>query len=192
MRNEEIKDALDLKQVCVVAVSMIWGGNPTSQIPVNEVVDTLLLHERLLTDLSENGWEQRIRDVVDLTNQIVHSTYGHFLYDIEDIRNLKNSGFASKELARFYYAIDHPFREWIASIEPDEDREVQLNEWKKRLKRLVKREADRLVAQVGPRDFTGRMCEGGGAESEGHYKNIAISYNTFIYFLNKQLDIKEG
>lgn len=193
VRNEEIKDALDSIQVCVVAVSMIWGGNPTSQIPVNEVVDTLMLHERLLTDLSENGWEQRIRDIVDLTNHVVRSTYGRFLYDIEDIRNLKKSGLTSKELARLYYVIDQPFREWIASIEPDKDREVQLNEWKKILKKLVKREADRLVAQAGPRDFTGRICDGGGVgESEGRYKNIAISYNAFSYFLNKQLDVKEG
>lgn len=192
IRNDEIKDALRKKKYHIVAVSMQSDGNATSWVPVNEIVDTLMLHERLLTDLSEDGWEKRINDIVNLTNHVVRTTYGHFLNDIEDIRNLKNSGFASKELARFYYAIDHPFREWIASIEPNEDREVQLNEWKKRLKRLVKREADRLVAQAGPRDFTGRMCEGGGAESEGHYKNIAISYNTFIYFLNKQLDIKEG
>ena len=106
---------------------------------------------------------------------------------------MKNSGLTSKELARLYYVIDQPFREWIASIEPDKDREVQLNEWKKILKKLVKREADRLVAQAGPRDFTGRICDGGGGgESEGRYKNIAISYNAFSYFLNKQLDVKEG
>lgn len=193
IRNDEIKDAFKKRKYNIVAVSMQSDGNATSWVPVNEIVDTLMLHERLLTDLSENGWEQRINDIVDLTNHVVRSTYGRFLYDIEDIRNLKNSGLTSKELARLYYVIDQPFREWIASIEPDKDREVQLNEWKKILKKLVKREADRLVAQAGPRDFTGRICDGGGVgESEGRYKNIAISYNAFSYFLNKQLDVKEG
>ncbi|MDD7363426.1 MAG: type I-E CRISPR-associated protein Cse1/CasA [Peptoniphilus sp.] len=190
--DESISPCIQGRRYRLVAVTMKDDGNATSWVPVNEITDTLRLHEKLLTD---EGWEKRVNDVVDMTNRVVQNIYGRFMYEVKDIRNVKQDGFVEREIAQLYYAVDEPFRQWIARIQPSEDKESTIDTWKKTLKKIVKDQADHFVAQAGPRDFIGRVCSkesGDNKEGEGEYKNIATAYNAFSYFLNKQLDVEEG
>jgi CRISPR system Cascade subunit CasA len=53
-------------------------------------------------------------------------------------------------------------------------------EWRKQLKIIVLQQAEQLVKNAGPRDYTGIVVN-------DKIKNIATVYNSFIYFLNQQL-----
>lgn len=168
------------------AISMKDDGNATSWVPVDEATDKLSINDLILKDVEENGWIPRINDAVEETKKVVESTYRKFLLGIKEIRNIDSNLFVDEEVGNLYFQIDQPFNRWLSDLRPDDSKDERIFEWRSTLKAMVLRQAQQLVKNAGPRDYTGIIDK-----STGTVKNIATIYNSFIYFLNQQLKGRE-
>ena len=156
---------------------MLDDGNATSWAPIDEVEDTLNLKERVLIDTGDNGWIVRINKTITDTKASIDRTLKIFIKDLLDIRNMEKSD-ASKYIEQFYFRIDLSFRNWIESIDIDNDKDTKEVEWQGILKKAMKEYVDELVSSSGLRDYK-------GIETSTGVKNIATIYNSFLYRLNQ-------
>ena len=171
-------------RVSVKAISMQDDGNATSWVPINEIYDTLNVKEDILTDLDDDGAVIRIENIVEQTKKAV-GTYRTFINNIREIRNLESRKFVDDKVEEMYYLIDQPFKDWISSIDSNEQIPDKIIEWRKELKNLILRQADIILKQAGNRDYM-------GIEKNDKILNIATAYSSFRHFLLKTLNIKEG
>lgn len=169
------------KQVVKInAVSMEDDGNATSWVPTNEIIDGLYLEGAIINDLEDQGWLLRINDVIDTTKDVVDKTYRSFVNDIKSIRNIEASDFTSNYIEAMYYEIDKPFRDWLSFIDYENNKDEKAKAWYKDLKGLVINQAEKIIENAGPRDFTGIV-------EKDSVKNIATAYNNFIMRINQKL-----
>lgn len=182
----EIGDVIQDCPLTLEAISMQADGKPASWVPVDEIYDSLNIHDAILTDVKEAGWVPRINDVIEETKKIIGWTYRNFVSDIKQIRNLSTSGFIDRRVEEFYFLVDQPFRDWLASIRPTDEKDEKIFEWRRELKKLAYKQAQGDLEDAGPRDYTG-ITEKGKTEKEKAVKNIATAYNWYTYSLNKIL-----
>lgn len=169
------------KQVVKInAVSMEDDGNATSWVPTNEIIDGLYLEGAIINDLEDQGWLLRINDVIDTTKEIVDKTYRSFVNDIKSIRNIEASDFTSNYIEAMYYEIDKPFRDWLSSIDYKDNKDEKAKAWYRDLKGLVLNQAEKIMENAGPRDFTGIV-------EKDSVKNIATAFNNFMSRINSKL-----
>ena len=119
-----------------------------------------------------------MRNIVAETKNIVETVYNRFLNKIAKIRlnpkNKKIGVFVEKEQARLYEKIDHPFREWLWRIQPEDDKAAKESLWKKKLYGIALREAEQLMKHLTPRDYKGE-------------ENCITAYQAFKRELYKKL-----
>lgn len=176
----KIDNYVNDKIIKINSISMEDDGNATSWVPTNEVVDHLYIDEAVFNDLEREGWIYRINKVVDLTKEVVEFIYKGFLNDINEIRNLESKDFVNNGVELLYYEIDKPFRDWILSIDINDDKEKKITDWKNDLSYLVFNQAEKIAKSSNSRDFI-------GISVDGTTKNIATAFNIFSARLNKKL-----
>ena len=165
------------ENIKLCAVSMIDDGNSASWVPIDEVKDTLNLKERVLVDTKDTGWIIRINKTVTDTKVTIDRALKVFIKDLLEIRKMEKAD-VSKYVEQFYFRIDLSFRNWIESIDIDNDKDTKEIEWRNILKKAMKEYVDELVSNAGLRDYKG-IGKGSGV------KNIATIYNSFLYRLNQ-------
>ena len=165
---------MDNPMVTLHAVSMLPDGNATSWMPIDEISDMLSLNEIILTDDKDNGWSGRVRNIVAETKNIVEGSYKKFLGEIAKRRGIKSDVFAAAYQATLYEKIDHPFREWLWRIQPEDDKAAKESLWKKELYGIALREAEQLMKHLTPRDYKGE-------------ENCITAYQVFKRELYKKL-----
>ncbi len=178
-KKETVGDA----KITINAVSMQDDGNATSWLPVDEICDELSINDYVLTDIKDDHWVPRIEDAVEQTKSVIHKTYWSFLSDIAEIRNIKENtrlNYIDREIGALYFEIDVPFRTWLSGIHPGDLKDAKIMEWREILYVLVRKQADSLFSNASSRDLK-------GIEVDDKIKNVATSYNSFIYFLNREL-----
>ncbi len=180
----EIQPLIGDYDLTLCAVSMKDDGNATSWVPVDEATDQLSINDLIITDIDKDGWVPRIHGTVEETKRVVETTYRRFIMGIKDIRNISSNLFVNEEVQKIYFQIDQPFNQWLSSLRPDDSPDDRIFEWRGTLKNIVLYQANQLVKDAGPRDYTGIV-------EDGKVKNIATVYNSFIYFLNLELIVKE-
>ena len=193
LRRTIVKKTIQDHRIRINAVGM----EDKQGTPISEIYDGLSVSTMLLTDIEadKTGWENRITKIVEMTNEVIGWTYRSFMSEMKVIRNLSNENFVSSAVEELYYKVDKPFRLWISSIEPGDSMEKKEKEWRITLKKLVKKQVDEFVRSAGPRDYIGIIEKGGEGNKEENaerVRNIATAYNTFSYFLNRKLNVKEG
>lgn len=176
----DIREYTGSTSLTIQAISMQDDGNATSWVPVDEITDTLNINNYVLTDVLESGWVPRINEAVDLTKKVVDRTYYTFITDMKEIRNLSSSEFVTNKVEDLYFILDQPFREWLADLSPEDEKDGKISCWTATLKDIVLKEAEVILAGAGPRDFTGIV-------KDGNIMNIATSYNKFKFLLNRQI-----
>lgn len=165
------------ENIILCAVCMLDDGNATSWAPIDEVEDTLNLKERVLVDTGDTGWIIRINKTITDTKVIIDTVLKRFIFELLEIRNMEKSD-VSKYVEQFYFRIDLSFRNWIESIDIDNDKDTKEIEWQNVLKKAMKEYVDELVSNAGLRDYK-------GIETSTGVKNIATIYNSFLYRLNQ-------
>ena len=165
------------ENITLCAVCMLDDGNATSWAPIDEVEDTLNLKERVLVDTGDNGWIIRINKTITDTKTSIDWALKKFIKDLLEIRNMEKSD-VSRYVEQFYFRIDLSFRNWIESIDIDNDKDTKEIEWQNVLKKAMKEYVDELVSNAGLRDYK-------GIETSTGVKNIATIYNSFLYRLNQ-------
>ena len=180
-RLDDISETMELglskQSITLCAVGMKAGGTASSKIPVDEIADTLNLKERVLVDTGDNGWIIRINKTITDTKASIDWALKIFIKDLLEIRNMEKSD-VSRYVEQFYFRIDLSFRNWIESIDIDNDKDTKEIEWRNVLKKAMKEYVDELVSNAGLRDYK-------GIETSTGVKNIATIYNSFLYRLNQ-------
>ena len=175
-------EELNKENITICVVSMLDDGTSTSWAPVDEIVDTLNIKERILVDIGNCGWVNRINYIVSKTKEIIEKKLGLFLENLMDIRKIdKNirTKYKNKHLMQFYFNIDLPFRLWIDSIDADDDKDKKEKEWIDTLKRELKFYVGAILSNATFKDYK-------GIEEGGKIKNIATIYNFFLYTLKQK------
>ena len=89
--------------------------------------------------------------------------------------------FADAGKEDFYQNLNHPFREWLASIKPEDSKDQRIKEWHEMLKEIARDEAQKIVQQATTRDYLGIIDDNNNA------LNIVTAYQMFIGGVNKIL-----
>ena len=170
--------------ITICAVSMQDDGGATSWVPVDEVTDELFVNDMVMSDETDRGWIIRINETVDIT-KLIADRYWRFLTNIARIRGMdpKKGGkaFADAGKEDFYQSLNHPFREWLASIKPEDSKDQRIREWHEMLKEIARDEAQKIVQQATTRDYLGIIDDNNNA------LNIVTAYQMFIGGVNKIL-----
>lgn len=176
----DIDDYIGDELVKINAISMEDDGNAMSWVPTNEIVDSLYIEANLLNDFDDEGWIFRINKVVDKNRYIVDKIFRSFVNDSKKIRNIESNDYASKYTESLYYELDKPFRDWLANIDHGDSMDEKTDAWYKELKKITISQAEKIVADSGPRDFTGII-------ENDSVRNIATAFNFFMARINKEL-----
>lgn len=175
---------LKIKNIKINSISMESDGNSRSWVPIDEVYDELNMDAMVLLDQSEDGWMTRVYNEVEKTKYIVEQVYGGLLYNLEHIRYGRQVGvLINPEKEMVYAKIDEPFRQWLSSINVDDDMDEKIRFWREILRGIMLKEGEMLVEISGTRDFR-------GVETEKGIINIPIAYNIYQARLNKELGIR--
>ena len=156
-------------------------GYAISWLSVEEYFDTLVIDEHVLDYIQESGWVVRINGEMEKTKEIIENTFGKFVKEVKDIRNIDGNGFINKIILQAYYEVDLPFRFWLNSLVVNQDKEERIQEWRRNLRTIIRKLADSLAQSAGHRDYKGVF------KKDKSFKNIATAYNQFDYWLNKNL-----
>lgn len=170
-------------------VSIQYGDKGSS---VNEIFsDSLSFHVDVLTKLGLR-WREKINSEIELINKVALAV-GFLCGDIQIAAGLKyspkdaQSKKAIEELKghareQFYYSIDVPFREWLASIDPSwtgDDECAHLKRWRDTAKKIALNIGRALVESAGTAAIVGRM--GKNPMGEDKYYSAAKAYENFIH-----------
>lgn len=177
----EIEKITGKTHAVIESYGMESDGNATSWLPVDEYFDTLDINELVLVDVREDGWVARIDGEVAIVKEVIENTLRRFVNEVQGIRNLSGNGFVNKIIQQAYYEIDQPFRNWLSSLEVNQDKDERIQEWRLNLRSIIREQADYLVQSAGHRDYKGIY------EQDKLFKNIATAYNQFDYWLNRAL-----
>jgi CRISPR system Cascade subunit CasA len=182
----EIKKITNQTNAVIVSYGMESDGNATSWLPVEAYYDILDINEHVLTDIQDDGWVVRINGEVEKTKDIIQNTFGRFVNEMKEIRNVDGNEFTNKIILQAYYEVDLPFRQWLNSLEVNQDKEERIHEWRLNLRAIIRKEADFFVHSAGHRDYKGI------SKKDKSFKNIATAYNQFDYWLNKNLGFNKN
>lgn len=182
LNNLELLKSIDKKNniIQINSISAIYGKNASSRVLVNELYDNFKLELFVATDELNDGWVGRINNVVDKTIYIVDKIFGPFVNNIMKVRKIKSSDYYYKYKENLYYSLDKPFRDWLASIDYEDNKDKKTDAWYKELKKITISQAEKIVADSGPRDFTGMI-------ENDSVRNIATAFNFFMARINKEL-----
>ena len=170
--------------------TLISDGNATSQAPVAEFVDNLSLNSAIIFDEKiKERWPSKIEDEIELVQQLVMEDYKYLLTKIAELRGISDSKEFEKTLiAKLYQRIDRPFREWMLSLESDEDRDKKQSKWREQLRKIVLLAINVDIEKTaGPRDFRG-ISVTNSKSGKQEQKNIFVYISWFKMRMNKILN----
>lgn len=177
----EIKSFLNNRMVELHAVSMLSDGDEKSWLPIDEVTDILSFHEIIVTDIDGDGWGIRVRNTAEDTKAIIEQTYRPFLKKTAKIREIDRSDFVENQISELYGIIDIPFRDWLCSIYPNDNKDSKVRIWKLELRHIILDAASSIMAHLSARDYLTRDKE------KKNRENIIVAYKIFKYELNKKI-----
>lgn len=167
------------------SIALISDGNATSQSPAVELIDDMQLQADVLFDPEiADYWPTRIEGVIEQT-QTVGKDYYHFASDIATIRNVETRPFASALSAKFYDRLNEPFKQWLAGLTGEDDRDEKINLWKDQLKEITTQAVADVMQSPSPRDIKGISGEKG-------LLNIFTAKNRLMFNLRTHLDPEKG
>lgn len=177
LKNENIIP--DDKLLVLASSVLVSDGNATSQLPVVESADDMRIQADVLFDDDKEYWPRRIESTIDLTQKI-GTAYYYFISDISKIRGIDGRDFSSQMSATFYERLNEPFKDWLAGLSNQDDRDQKVNEWKDELQDIAYKASEELIKNSTPRDIKGVMTEKG-------VSNIFTVSNLFRYKVKKNL-----
>ncbi|WP_179394520.1 type I-E CRISPR-associated protein Cse1/CasA [Lacticaseibacillus absianus] len=160
--------------VHLTGITLISDGNATSQAPVAEVADEMTIQAAVLFDPDGGAdyWPARIERAIDRTQQ-VGTDYYHFVKEVATIRGIDGTEFANRQSARFYAQLNAPFKQWLAGLSNQDDRDEKLALWKAELRRVVNAALAEVMQQTSSRDIRGITV--GQDQGKARYTNIVLA-----------------
>lgn len=162
------------------AVGMFYDSKNCSVTQVE--TDALSLHAGILSKLGEE-WQKAIAEEIQRAEKISQKL-GSMAEKIfkaagGDAENARSARSAVK--AKFFAALDIPFRKWLGSVSVGDDREAKVKEWGNCLNKSALNAATDCVENAGPAAYRGRIVKEkrGGKEAEVFY-SAPQAYDEFL------------
>ncbi|RMC41963.1 type I-E CRISPR-associated protein Cse1/CasA [Lactobacillus sp. ESL0236] len=170
----------------LVSIDLIDDGNATSQSPTAELYDDMSIDIGVLFDTNNvYYWPARIEQVIDLTQKIGQD-FWIFARNLGKMRGFQKdglTGFANQLSAQFYYGLNEPFKNWLASLTDEDERDSKIIAWQNQLRNYAFNAGQKVVDTSSSRDIKGIITEHG-------LQNIFILMDQFKFNVN--LDLKKG
>lgn len=170
----------------LVSIDLIDDGNATSQSPTTELYDDMSIDIGVLFDTNNvYYWPARIEQVIDLTQKIGQD-FWIFARNLGKMRGFQKdglTGFANQLSTQFYYGLNEPFKNWLASLTDEDERDPKIIAWQNQLRNYAFNEGQKVVDTSSSRDIKGIITEHG-------LQNIFILMDQFKFNVN--LDLKKG
>ena len=196
------------KQIVFQIISMTYGSKNSSVS--DTFTQSLTFHADLLTNIGErwrtiiagevSKYDKTVESLAELV-KAVKKAAGMSPKTVDELFIAKKEN-AKKEkkdqqnaCEQFYFSVDIPFREWLASIDPqweigsDEEYEC-LEHWHNTVKTIANRLANELVKEAGNPAIVGRMVEE-KQKSKKKYYSASKELNIFNAELNKRYPKEE-
>ncbi len=135
------------------AIGMAYGSQSSTVIGI--IDDSLALHAVLLADHGRHLTEI-VLDTVSRTDQAV-TALAYLAANLVTAAGGEPEGSRDAARERAYFALDTPFRRWLAGLAPDADGLARQSEWFDTARRLLLAEARERIASVGDVAWVGRL-----------------------------------
>jgi CRISPR system Cascade subunit CasA len=153
------KGAIDAGTVRISTVGLDYGA--MMGVVTEMITDEIAFSADLLTSLGQD-WIPRILSVLETTERCV-GLLAILARDLaksagSDSKDTKLMEAASRRArATAYEALDRPFRDWLAAIEPASDDKDEVSErWNEFMRDLILRIGKSLIEKLNDRTFVGR------------------------------------
>ncbi|KRL00526.1 type I-E CRISPR-associated protein Cse1/CasA [Liquorilactobacillus capillatus] len=174
------------KRLNLATAVLVSDGNATSQTPVAEIADDLVIKAEVLFDSKETQrWPERIENIIELTQQVGRD-YWQFVASVGQIRNLDSRQFASEYSTKFYDRLNEPFKQWLAGLSNDDNRDEKELEWQRTLRKIVLRSAEEFMNSSTSRDIRGITTT---RKNKPIIQNIFTVNNDLRYNLKRHLNL---
>ena len=189
------------EDVCIPPMRICIAGAEYGSMnaSINDVfADSLSLNAALLVELDEVDeadvtWSRMVIKEVEKTEECA-KLIGILASDLAiasggsgDRKDKNIKGKRDLALRDAFYALDNPFRHWLASIDPEKGDEVyEISKlWRNEVERILSRIGKELVANAGQSAFIGKRIKMNNVERT---KNAPEAYRWFKYSLMKSLE----
>lgn len=160
----------------------------TSQLPVYEFNHDLQIQTDVLFDESKakddkNIWPNRIKDIVEITNNIVQKYYFYFIKNSIMLTGLDNQtaqDYTHRQINQFYQTLNRPFNHWLANLNTTEDRDIQCQKWKDELAKLAYQFGQQHLNMASPAEIRGRQINGQLKTVFQYYRRYKITINKVL------------
>lgn len=178
------KNNVDINDVRIVAVGMTYNHDPSGMLN-GEIYDSLDINREIFNDISRDGYVEKIYDEAEITQKAV-ITFKYFVQNVmKNIRNVSNDDLVNNLIDETYFAIDEPFKNWIANIDNNTDMIRYPSIWRKKLYNILVNKAESYMYPFSARDLMGTVNP-----KTNSIENIITKYKIFKNSLRKQLNLK--
>lgn len=130
------------------------------------------------------GWQNRITDEISRCEQAA-SLVGHLAQDIATAAGDKNGNASAPARSQFYFAVDQPFRQWLRSIDPEEDDMTETTaRWQVIARGIAEQLGQQMVLEAGSAALVGHWVEIKTGRKKEDKKKILYTapaaYNSFL------------
>ena len=158
----------------------------------NAYSDALSLNSQIVLENVGRAWREMINNQIKNCDKAAREVYkfGNHI-NIACGGDSENSANGMDLQEQFYYRIDIPFRNWLKSIDPENDDEVEkLNELKDIVIGIVNGIANDTVTDCDPAAFAGRIIGGGDGTNKIFY-SVPKAMNNLMTGVYKIYEYKE-
>lgn len=135
----------------LVSNTLVSEDNQSSQRPAAEYSDNLVINTDIIFN---NKWVRIIQRAVDQAQEIGNEVY-NFSKKLTKLRGVDSNVPAKKSLLDFERSCDKPFRDWIDSIESQDNTDQKVDEWKEQLQKISDRQMEEMMKHLSPREING-------------------------------------
>lgn len=151
---------------------------------VNDSFSDSLAFQAVLLDELGRGWQNRITDEISRCEQAA-SLVGHLAQDIATAAGDKNGNASAPARSQFYFAVDQPFRQWLRSIDPEEDDMTETTaRWQGIARGIAEQLGQQMVLEAGSAALVGHWVEIKTGRKKEDKKKILYTapaaYNSFL------------
>ena len=122
----------------------------------NVFSDSVSMSVDILTEKGK-AWRGRINEEIEKCNEVAKKVHSFAMnVHMANGGDAEDTEIGKKAKEQFFYKLDIPFREWLVSIDPEEDKVVEkLDEWIKIVYGIVRELADEISAAGTPQAYVG-------------------------------------
>lgn len=169
------------RMVCFKISGMAYGDK---DFFVNDAFSDSLTFQAGLLESMKKKWRREITEQIGKCEQAA-KIVGHLAQNLSIAAGDKNDTCTASAQTQFYFIIDQPFRQWLQSIDPDEDELLEkAAEWEKQARRLAIQLGEQMVEQTGNAAFTGHWIKNEKTEKKYLY-TAPKAYNDFLWELSR-------